>query len=209
MRDIRLNAKQGWVCQGIAFALLLAALFRIAMVILAGFAPRLLAVTISCDPGGCSIESMLLPRLPDALRTAEEGMPDAQALLLDHLAEPAVRFEMLIGQLIADLPVIGLLLSVAAGIYILGRTHGRALARSIPWLQRGAIFALVSVLAIPLGQSIKTTLLARGIDESTRFAFSADLGRMAVNLLLALVALAVTWALSAGMRAEQDLSEIV
>ena len=59
------------------------------------------------------------------------------------------------------------------------------------------------------GQAVQTQALARAFEANPGFALNVNVGQVALNLMLALVALAVTWALSAGIRAERDLAEIV
>jgi len=209
MIEARLTLGQSRACMAIAIAFAAAAAFRLAIICAAALAPQLMAVTIACDRHGCAAQTAPLNLLPDDVRALAETRPDPERVLQDHLGSEGVRQVLLAGQMVIDLPVIGLLLSVAWGIWALGRTEGRALDRSVPWLRRGAWFALIAVMAVPLGQALQTTQLAQAFDPDAAFALRVNLGRWALNLLLALVALAVSWALAAGLRAEQDLAEIV
>ncbi|WP_380927355.1 hypothetical protein [Sphingomonas arantia] len=147
--------------------------------------------------------------LSDRLRNTAAAMTNAADLLDLHLGLPTVRLELFFAQLVIDLPVVGLLLSVALGVHALGQRKGHDLARALPWLRRAAVFALVAAPLIPLGESIRTTVLMQAFGPPVRFYLSMEFQRLVLNLLLALVALAVTWALAAGLRAEQDLAEIV
>jgi hypothetical protein len=205
----RLTGLQSAVCKAIGFAFALAALLRSAMIMAAGAAPDLLAVSINCKKLGCTMETTPLDLLPARLQVATTVAPDATAVLAEHMRQAAVRQDLMVGQLVIDLPMIGLLASVAWGIFVLGQSRGSALGRAIPWLRQGAVFALIAVVTTPFGQAVQTKALARAFESNPGYALDVNVEHVALNLMLALVALAVTWALSAGIRAERDLAEIV
>jgi hypothetical protein len=100
-------------------------------------------------------------------------------------------------------------MSAARALRELGRGLYDDLAKALPWLRRAACFALMSAPLMPLGESIQTTVVMQAFRPATRFFLSMEIERIALHFLLALVALAVTWALAAGVKAERELAEIV
>lgn len=204
-----LSIGRGRVCRALGYAFGLAALTHVASIVIAGLAPRFLSTVIVCRRGGCALTSSSAGLLSDSMRRAEMATPQAVTALDRYLALPPIRVQLFAAQLVMDLPMIGLLAAVAIGVHRLGQRRGDDVAHALAWFRRGAILALIAALLIPLAESFRTTLVLRAFEPAARFTLSVEVERSLLNVLLALVAMAVTWALAGGVKAERELSEIV
>lgn len=204
-----LSVGRGRVCRALGYAFGLAALTHVASIVIAGLAPRFLSTVIACGRRGCTLTNSSVGLLSDSMRRAEMATPEAVAALDRYLAFPTVRTQFFATQLVINLPMIGLLAAVAIGVHRLGQRRGDDVAHALAWFRRGAIFALIAALLIPVAESFRTTLVLRAFEPAARFTLSVEVERSLFNTLLALVAMAVTWALAGGVKAERELSEIV
>ena len=208
-RTYSLSAAQRQACRLLSYAFAAASLIQFVSIGVALTAPAFIASQIVCTGSGCTFTGAPLSLLPDSLRLTIGKMANAVTTLENHFAAPAVRLKLLVAETMMSLPVMCLLLTVAIAVYALSRGRNDDLARALPWLRRAAVLALISVLLVPLGESMRTTVVMQAFRPATRFHLSMEIERVALHLLLALVALAVTWPLAAGIKAEQDLAEIV
>ena len=204
-----LSVRRARICRILGYAIGLAALMHVASIVIAGFAPRFLSMVILCRRGTCALTGSTAGLLTDSMRGARIITPDAVAALDRYLALPMVRIQFFAIQTAMDLPMIGLLATVAIGVHRLGRRQGDDVAHALAWFRRGAIFALVAAFLTPVAGSFRTTLVGRAFEPAARFALSVEVERFLLNILLALVAVVVTWALANGVKAERDLAEIV
>ncbi len=204
-----LSVSQGRICRVLGYAFGLAAMTHVVSIVIAGLAPRFLSTVIVCRRGGCALTNSSAGLLSDSMRRAEMMTPEAVMALDRYLALPTVRTQFFVAQLAMDLPMVGLLAAVAIGVHQLGQRRGDDVAQALAWFRGGAILALVAALLIPLGESFRTTLVHRAFEPAARLTLSVEVGQSLLNVLLALVAIAVTWALAVGVKAERDLSEIV
>lgn len=205
----KLSAWQARVCRLVAAAFLAVAAIQTSSIGLALVAPELLATKIDCGGLRCDIAGNPVSLLPNDVRREVEASASATARFAGHLDVPATRLKLMATEAVGDMPIVALLLFVAAALRTLGRRGSDDLARAIPWLRRASIAALIAVPFVPLGESLRTTVLLAAIRPDTQFSFCVDLNRFVLNLLLALAAFAVTWALAAGGRAGRDIAEIV
>lgn len=204
-----LSVGRGRLCRALGYAFGLAAMTHVASLVIAGLAPRFLSTVIACRRGGCALTGSAAGLLPDGMRGAGMATPDAAAVLERYLALPVVRAQFLATQLAIDLPMIGLLVAVAIGVHTLGQRRGDDVAHALAWFRRGAVLALIAALLVPVAESFRALLVHRAFDPAARFTLSVEVETSMLNVLLALVALAVTWALAAGVKAERELAEIV
>lgn len=206
---VALSVGRRRVCRWLGYAFGVAGGIKLLAIAVAAVAPAFLATHIQCTAGACAVVGAPLSFLPDTMRVAVAGMAGVGTMLDAYLAAPAVRIKLMLAETLISLPIVCMLLAVAIALLELARGRGGALARALPWLRRAAGFALLSVPLVVLGNSIQTTVMMQAFRPGRRFYLSAEVERGALHLLLALVALAVTWALAAGIKAEQDLAEIV
>lgn len=207
--EYKLSGWQARVCRRLAFAFLAVAAVLTAMTGLALVAPDLLATEINCADLRCGVRGNPVSLLPDNARDEVEGSAAAAAKFAAHLDVPATRGKLLAAEAVGGLPIVALLLSVAAALSTMARRGGDDLARAIPWLRRASIAALLAVPLVPLGESLRATVLLAALRPDGGFTLCVDLNRLVLNLLLASAAFAVTWALAAGSRAGRDIAEIV
>lgn len=207
--DYRLSPAQARACRFVALVLLIVAVAQALSIGLALVAPRLLATDIHCTGIHCRIAGNPISLLPDATRGAVEASASAAERLERHLYVPRTRLTLMIAEGIASTPIVALLLFAAVAIGKLGQHSRDDLAQAIPWLRRASIAALVAVPLVPFGESVRTTVLLGAVRPGGNFHLDLDVNRFVLNLLLAGVAFAVTWALAAGSRAGQDIAEIV
>jgi hypothetical protein len=207
--EYRLSAWQARVCRLFPAAFLVVAAVQASAIGLALVAPNLLAIEILCDGSGCGISGNPQLLLPDDVRGEVEASASAGARFAAHLDEPATRLKLMATGAVGTLPILALLLFIAAALRTLGRRGSDDLARAIPWLRRASIAALLAVPLVPLGESLRTTVLLAAVVPEPHFSLYIDVNRFVLSLLLAFAAFAVTWALAAGGRAGRDLAEIV
>ncbi len=207
--EYRMSAWQARVCRLLAAAFLVVAAVQASSIGLALVAPELLAIEIRCDGLRCGISGNPVLLLPDDTRGEVEASASATASFAAHLDVPATRLKLMVTDTVASMPIVALLLFVAAALRTLGRRGSDDLARATPWLRRASIAALVAVPLVPLGESLRTTVLLAVIRPDRHFSLYVDVNRFVLNLLLAFTAFAVTWALAAGSRAGRDIAEII
>ena len=207
--DYKLDAWQARVCRLLALAFLVVAAVQASSIARALVAPELLAIEIRCDGLRCGISGNPVLLLPDDTRREVAASASATAALGAHLDAPATRLKLMVAGTFGSMPIVALLLFVAAALRTLARRGSDDLARAIPWLRRASIAALVAVPLLPLGESLRRTVLLAAIRPERDFSFYVDVNRFILNLLLAFAAFAVTWALAAGSRAGRDMAEIV
>lgn len=207
--EYKLSPWQARVCRFLPAAFVVVAAVQASSIALALVAPELLAIEIRCDKLRCGISGNPLLLLPDNMRGEVEASASATANFRAHLDLAATRLKLMAADTVSSMPMVALLLFVAAALRTLGRRGSDDLARAIPWLRRASIAALVAVPLVPLGESLRTSVLLAAIPPERDFSLFVDVNRLILNLLLAFAAFAVTWALAAGSRAERDIAEIV
>ena len=207
--DYWLSAWQARVCRILPIFFLLIAALQASSIGLAVVAPELTAMEIHCDKLRCGISGNPLLLLPSGTREVVKASASAMAGYAAHLDLPATRLMLMATEALSNMPVVGLLMFVAAALQTLGHRGSTDLARAIPWLRRASIAALIAVPLVPIGESLRTTVLLTAIEPERHFALCVDVNRFILNLFLAFAAFAVTWALAAGSRAGRDIAEIV
>jgi hypothetical protein len=203
-----LSPRQARVCRIAAALFLLAGLLRImaALVPLATASPGL---EVHCAGGSCQAAGRPELLLPEPLRAQVSTSPAAAVRLAAYAGQQAVRAGLVGADLAEAIPFALLMLCVAGALGRLGARGADALARALPWLRRASFAALGTAFAPPLADSARAMLLLPATPAGPSWYFALDLGSFLLGLLLALAAFAVSWALAAGSRAEQDMAEFV
>jgi hypothetical protein len=162
-----------------------------------------------CDAQGCSSEAQIIELAPEDARAALSASPAAEEGFERHVAWPLVRAGLAAVELIRGLPFVALMLGVGLALRELSTRRANALARALPWLRRASLAAILMALAGPVAASAQAMILYPGTPAGPMWSIEADVRSFALELLLALAAFAVAWALDAGSRAERDMAAIV
>lgn len=188
-----------------------------ALFVLAGVASLALTVATMIRPGldircgstGCADRTTLIEHIPAEDRPAVEASPTTRTRFAAHVARPAVRAGLAGVELIDGLPFAALMLTVSVGLRRLAARRGGDLASALPWFRRASIAALAMVVARPLARSLEAMILYPGTPVGPMWYAEVEFVRLGFDLLLALAAMAVAWALEAGSRAERDVAAFV
>ncbi|MDO6413261.1 hypothetical protein Q4F19_02600 [Sphingomonas sp. BIUV-7] len=167
------------------------------------------ALSVRCGAAGCTGRTPLIDLAPEDARPALAASRTAQAAFAHHVARPIVRAGLAATQLIRGLPFAALMLAVGLALRRLAARVGDDLAQALPWLRRAALAALVAAIAPPVTDSLSAMILFPGTPSGAMWYLEVDFLRLACDLLLALAAVAVAWAIDAGGRAERDVASFV
>ncbi|MDJ0277188.1 hypothetical protein QLH51_10320 [Sphingomonas sp. 2R-10] len=162
-----------------------------------------------CTKPDCGYYDNVLDMLPSEAREKVDVSPAVAARLSAHIEDWRVYTPLDIMATIETLPMLALLCFVGIAQLRLGARQGDVLARALPWLRHAAWAAMAMALLSPILTSLRVMLLIPAVDGYRSWYFSLDLGEVGANLMLAFAALSVSWALSAGSRAQADIAEIV
>lgn len=158
---------------------------------------------------GYAARTILLDLAPEDARPALAASPSAQEEFARHVARPLVRTGLAGVVLIDDLPFAALMFGVSLALRKLATRAGDDLAGALPWLRRASIAAVLMAVATPVAASLRAMILLPGTPSGPMWYFEADVSQLVSDLLLALAAFAVVWALDAGSRAERDVAAFV
>lgn len=198
-----LSDRQARICRLSAWIFAVAALLNLGALLFS-------AVTqgqLTCSGQECSFVRSPELLLPEAERAMVAGMPEAQTRLASHVERAPIRLALIGLLLVERLPMICLLVGVAFALRQLGSNTQDPLGSALPWLRRSAAAALVMAVMTPVAVSLTVMVLLLAVGPA--WWFGIDVGSFLTNLMLALAAFAVVWALAAGSRAGRDLEEIV
>lgn len=206
--DYSLTPRQALICRIAAGLFVAVAVIEIGALLFALIAPNV-TMRWHCGAEGCAAAG-----LPDLALTAEQlkaagataGNPAGWA---DRIGAPSLRLAQAVTTLAAHLPLAALLCCVAASLWRLSARGAADLAGAMPWLSRASACALLYALVPPLAEVARTSLLLSAIAGERMFFAELDVKALLINLLLALLAFTVSWALAAGSRAQSDIAEIV
>lgn len=166
-------------------------------------------LAIHCGAGGCVDRTSPINLAPDESRPVLTASASARATFERHIARLPVRLGLMATGLIDGLPFAALMVAVSVALRKLAARRGNDLTGALPWLRRGAIAALIMVMASPIAASIEAMILFPGTPSGPMWYFEVDFLRLGFDLLLASAAFAVVCALDAGSRAERDVAAFV
>ena len=162
-----------------------------------------------CDPQGCTVATRVIDLAPDDTRAELSVSRTAQTAFERHVARPLVRGGLAAVELTRGLPFVALMLGIGMALRELAARRQNDLARALPWLRRASLAAILMAIAGPLAASAQAMILYPGTPAGPMWSIEVDIRRLAFELLLALGAFAVAWALDVGSQAEQDMAAIV
>lgn len=162
-----------------------------------------------CRKPDCGYFDAVVETLPNEEMEKVRASPAIAAKLAKRLDEGSVSTVIDAMSTIEFAALMTLLASVGIAQLRLGARRGGGLVGALPWLRRGALAALAMALLSPIFESVRAMLLLPAIDGYDGWYFHFDLTTIGVNLMLAFAALSVSWALSAGSRAQADIAEII
>ena len=178
-----------------------------ALSLTAGFVlPR---ATYFCEVDGCVRRLSVVELAPEDQQAALWASPAALAVFARHVARPDVRLGLAAAAAIESAPLVVLMIAVGLALRRLAARTGQDLAGALPWLRRAAAAALGMAVAKPIADSLLMSILSRATPAGGDWRIKIDAAPLSVDLLLALAALAVAWALDAGSRAERDVAAFV
>ena len=166
-------------------------------------------MSIHCDAHGCTGRTHLIDLAPEDTRAALSDSRTAQAAFKRHVARPLVRAGLAAVELTRGLPFVALMLGTGMALRELAARKENDLARALPWLRRASVAAILMAVAGPVAASARAMIVYPGTPTGPMWYIEVDFLRLAFDLLLALAAFAVVWALDAGSQAEQDMATIV
>lgn len=204
--NFALSPSQRWFAQTVGRLLILAGIVSFA----ASFvAPWLSGATFACSSSGCSGYREVLAAAPDAAKAVLSASPSALAQFESYLALPIVRGSLLALAAIAALPLALLLGTAGGALFCLGARKQHALAIAAPWLRRASFAAIAMVVVTPLTDSLRVMLLLQGTPIGPMWWVEADLIKTGLQLILAFTAVAISWAIDVGSRAELEVDKFV
>lgn len=201
-----LSNRQARACRVVGALFLFAPAFMIALTIAAAVPG---GAEVLCEKDDCGYYDAVKEALPDESRTKLDTSKAVEARFERHLDDPWVTAgldALSVGEFVP-----GWALAIFVGIALrrLGARSRDGLVAALPWLRRAGWAALAMAVAMPLIASLRAMLLLPGIDGYRSWYFVVDGNVLGQNLMLAFAAIAVSWALSAGSRAQADIAEII
>jgi hypothetical protein len=166
-------------------------------------------LSFRCDAHGCIARTRLIELAPEDTRAELSGSGTAQAAFERHLARPLVRAGLAAVELTRSLPFAALMLGIGMALRELATRKENDLARALPWLRRASLAAILMAVAEPVAASAQAMIAYPGTPTGPMWYVEVNFRDLAFDLLLALAAFAVVWALDAGSQAEQDMATIV
>lgn len=165
---------------------------------------------IYCDDAGCRLRSEPQTLLDEEDRAVVQASSASQNKFARHVARMDVRLALAGVKTLTTLPFALLIFGMGMALRRLGGAAGNPLGAALPWLRRASIAAILWTLSRLVADSLTATLLAPGThNDGYLFYLYSDWGEVATALMLAVAAYATVWALEAGLKAQQDLAEIV
>lgn len=165
-------------------------------------------LSVRCGLAGCADLTSLFDLAPEDARPALAASPSAQESFTRYVRMPIVRAGLAAVQLVNDLPFAALMIAVGFALRLAAHA-GDHLANALPWLRRASIAALMMAVATPVASSLRAMILLSGTPSGPMWYFEIDIVQFVFDIMLALAAFAVAWALDAGSRAKRDLAEFV
>jgi hypothetical protein len=191
-----LSINQRRVCRLAAGLFLLVALTQIIAVAISWSVPGA-QYNMRCSGGGCVTTSTPEVALPDDLRVQMQASSESVQQFERHVRQPHIWAGL------------GLVNLVAVAMRRLGQDRSDAMAAALPWIKRASIAALALALVPTLAEAARVMILIPGTPHGPGIYFGLDGGALLINLLIALAAFIVAWALEAGTRAARGMGEFV
>jgi hypothetical protein len=203
-----LSINQRRVCRLAAGLFLLVALTQIIAVAISWSVPGA-QYNMRCSGGGCVTTSTPEVALPDDLRVQMQASSESVQQFERHVRQPHIWAGLGLVNLVQGAPMMALLILVAVAMRRLGQDRSDAMAAALPWIKRASIAALALALVPTLAEAARVMILIPGTPHGPGIYFGLDGGALLINLLIALAAFIVAWALEAGTRAARDMGEFV
>ncbi len=201
-----LTPRQARACRIVGALVMLAPAVVIALA-LATAVPS--GAEILCTDDDCGWYQAVKEALPEERLAKLEQSPVVEARFKQYLENgwvTAALDTMSVGDFV---PGWALMLFVGVALRRLGARSRDGLIAALPWLRRAGWAGLAMAIVAPLFASLRAMLLLPGIDGYRSWYIMVDFGVLVQNLVLAFAALSVSWALSAGSRAQADIAEII
>lgn len=193
----------------LALVFLLLGVHRTATLALPLVAPAYMAMSFDLEDGQFTIGPDPYWLLPPELRSDVERVGPAHTRFEARLEKWAVRWRLLLIELVGRLPELALMYCVGIALWRSSRAGVDAALSAVPWLLRAAAAGAAMAIVTPVAEAFRTGLLLDGVIPAPTLFFHIDFDEVERNLLFAGAAWAATWAIASGLRARADLAEIV
>ena len=169
--------------------------------------PALTTAHVQCAAGGCRIVTTPNRLFTGSDSQAEALTPERKARFAQWLREPRVKAGLFAAELVRGLPSVFLFLSLAMASRALSRTKG--FAETLKWLRRAATAAVAVVLAQPVADTIRASVLSPIEIGARHIHLAFNGGPFLWGVLLAGAVWMSVWALEQARLTEIELGKIV
>lgn len=193
----------------LALIFLVLGVHRTLTLVLPLVAPEYMVMSLQWDANGVHFGADPYSILPAEVRTQIEPDAAARTRFAVRMADGGLRWRLFLLELVGRIPELALMYCMGIALWRSSRPGPDMGLPALPWLTRAAAAGVALALLTPLVDAARTGLLMKGVILRERFYLYVDLDVVERHLLFAAAAWVACWTIAAGLRARQELTEIL